>query len=153
MAPTEIYSQNLDFTENAPIKNDLQLDDTTKCVACTTSRADLVTLSCDHVMCSSCFTASLNIVGEKTFSCAKCLKPVEHFAFTKPSGTVAFGHSSQHRSSSNSSVLFSNDASPSARRSPSAADEMGLAVLRLDDVPWVCLARFMLLALLTEAVV
>ncbi|KAF8326674.1 uncharacterized protein EI90DRAFT_3070128 [Cantharellus anzutake] len=96
-------------------------------------------------MCSSCVTAGLNIVGEKPFSCAKCLKPVERFTFTKSSnGGHAALHTvhesvcsdSQHQSLSNLAVDPPNAMSAPAGLSALEVDENGLSVLRLDDVPW-----------------
>ncbi|KAF9520274.1 hypothetical protein BS47DRAFT_748955 [Hydnum rufescens UP504] len=91
-------------------------------------------LSCSHSLCSSCFTASLNIVGEKEFSCVLCSEPVLDFRFLS-SKSPAVGDIG----SANGSPEISGPPLPSHTTFldpvlQSSSSE--LSVLRLDDVPW-----------------
>lgn len=103
------------------------------CASCGSSEADVM-LSCSHAMCSGCFTASLNIVGEKRFSCPKCFEPILDFRFTSSKPTQPLTPSIDIRPQ-----VASKNASDTTSLHDSFEDitPEKYAVLRLDDVPWV----------------
>lgn len=105
------------------------------CASCGSTATD-VTLSCSHAMCSGCFTASLNIVGEKPFSCPTCSEPIRDFRFTSIFKPVK---SPAPSTPDIQPPVVSGDASdvPSLHDSFEYVPSRNYAVLRLDDVPWV----------------
>jgi hypothetical protein len=106
------------------------------CASCGSTATD-VTLSCSHAMCSGCFTASLNIVGEKPFSCPTCFEPIRDFRFT--SSVSKLVQSPTLSTPDIQPPVASGDAPdvPSLHDSFEYVPSKKYAVLRLDDVPWV----------------
>lgn len=109
------------------------------CAVCekeTSGSCRLIILSpCCHVFCSSCFTGTLNIVGEKNMSCMECKSPVRgfHFAAAASNDSVAVPLTENmarlplsFRNSTNINIRHLNNDS---------------AVLRIDNVPWVSCHR------------
>ncbi|KAL5514336.1 hypothetical protein ACEPAG_2424 [Sanghuangporus baumii] len=73
--PTAV--SNTDIDNEAPNEN--------MCSVCSAVSSPLSFLDpCGHLVCSSCLTSSLNIVGEKDLSCATCDKPVRNFSLLTP---------------------------------------------------------------------
>ena len=138
------------------------------CSVCSASSSPLSSLiPCGHLICSSCLTGSLNIVGEKEMRCSSCDKPVENFKLLTPlkiaNKALAAEDASPETESAEdqtirlSSVLeqkpadLTNDEQESdkhnvisqtntAVNSPAASahsDVNALSVLRIDNVPWV----------------
>lgn len=105
------------------------------CAACASSTTDVM-LSCSHAMCSGCFTASLNIVGEKPFSCPACSERILDFRFTSGFAPKASGEPNQQQSVNIAESVWD---APSLHESFGEVSLDQLAVLRLDDVPWVCI--------------
>lgn len=55
------------------------------CAVCSASSCTLSVLSpCGHVVCSSCLTGALNIIGEKDMRCATCEQKVDDFKLLTP---------------------------------------------------------------------
>lgn len=109
------------------------------CASCQSAVTD-VTLSCTHAMCSSCFTASLNIVGEKAFSCPQCSEPIQNFHFTNSTSSKPAIQSLKFSKSPVSRKAEKPSFDNSMSSLHAAFEEISLdafAVLRLDDVPWV----------------
>ncbi|KLO16116.1 hypothetical protein SCHPADRAFT_938160 [Schizopora paradoxa] len=60
------------------------------CAVCSASSCTLSVLSpCGHVICSSCLTGALNIIGEKDMRCATCEEKVDDFKLLTPVITKA----------------------------------------------------------------
>lgn len=137
------------------------------CSVCSASTSPLsILIPCNHLICSSCLTSSLNIVGEKDMRCATCEDPVENFKLITPlrigsSVIGANGNSNAMKHSNPNQLLpsaFDNliikegegnkhnqkhyeghpvqngSVAPSGFHSNYEGD---IAVLRVDNVPWV----------------
>ncbi|KAF8488074.1 hypothetical protein JB92DRAFT_1456782 [Gautieria morchelliformis] len=98
----------------------------------------IVLSPCSHIFCSSCFTGTLNIVGEKNLSCMDCNSPVDsfHFALGDLNAT------SSDVLSKMTTVLRNGLSEPLTPGKPSISASVhdtrrdGIAVLRIDNVPW-----------------
>ena len=129
-------------------------------VCCATST--LSTLKpCGHLICSSCLTGALNIVGEKDMRCATCELPVEDFKLLSSVKLDSTGEEMRK-----SSPISTDDKQDPVKLLPSAFNELNIkdrdpqqienpaqqahspgspqstsltdtAVLRIDNVPWV----------------
>ncbi|KAI0312777.1 hypothetical protein OF83DRAFT_1176322 [Amylostereum chailletii] len=111
------------------------------CPVCGNSSASRVELlPCEHVLCSGCFTSSLNIVGEKTMECAVCHQGVESFHMR----TVAGPRSTPLQFNPDFDSMFEPErpnffelqrsSTPVGMTSRSRTGES--PVLRIDNVPW-----------------
>lgn len=139
------------------------------CSVCSASSSPMSTLKpCGHLICSSCLTGALNIVGEKDMRCATCEQPVDDFKLLTPmklDSPMSVKESSQIHAPSPSSNKGREDA---LTLLPSAFDELAIketrpraddlsqnqssvasptmvaeiAVLRIDNVPWVSCCMF-----------
>ncbi|KAJ1306808.1 hypothetical protein OPQ81_007794 [Rhizoctonia solani] len=121
-----------------------------KCASCGgTERLSLLE-PCQHQICASCVTGSLNVVGEKDMICMYCLSPIESFKISRSIGRIHSGISPQDSTSTNSShqvacvqhCLTSDGPSslislpPQSQDSPVLGAEPPIVVLRIDNVPW-----------------
>ncbi|KAL5498671.1 hypothetical protein ACEPAH_2026 [Sanghuangporus vaninii] len=80
---TRAQSVSSQLTAVSNINNEEPND--TMCSVCSAVSSPLSVLDpCGHLVCSSCLTSSLNIVGEKDMSCATCDKPVRNFNLLTP---------------------------------------------------------------------
>lgn len=138
------------------------------CSVCSSSSSPLSTLiPCEHLICSSCLTGALNIIGEKDMRCATCDKAVNDFKLLAPLniGSLAKAEPEAEKEKTDDQEKKKEEASsllPSAfeeltvedeaeateekekssTRTPSVRSVSGeytdaLAVLRIDNVPWV----------------
>jgi hypothetical protein len=102
------------------------------------SSCRMIVLSpCSHIFCSSCFTGTLNIVGEKNMSCMDCSSPIDsfHFALGDPLDALSMMNSAFRKPFATPSHAASgNPISPDSTQGPRRD---GIAVLRIDNVPWV----------------
>lgn len=154
-----IYYDAVSHFDNVPPPSDLVLS----CSVCGLSNGALALLNpCSHPLCSACLTSALNIVGEKDMECAVCNVKVDDFKLQNykgpSSGTPSPAPSTMERPGGayNDSFTFASDVldgsfedfvdraqgastpvagTRSIRKSKS--DER--VVLRIDNVPWVCL--------------
>lgn len=139
------------------------------CSVCSASSSPLsVLLPCEHLICSSCLTGALNIIGEKDMRCATCDKSVDNFKLLAPlkignsgsekgeespsDGTqkqeetsallpsALENHSSKGEANSAQQVK-SRSQTPSVR-SASGGSVESLSVLRIDNVPWVSMTPY-----------
>ncbi|KAF8512666.1 hypothetical protein BU17DRAFT_96053 [Hysterangium stoloniferum] len=106
----------------------------------TTESCRMLVLSpCSHIFCPSCFTGTLNIVGEKNMSCMECSSSVDsfHFALYGPSPTSSELLSKMETTFSwptgRSSHFLPWKATTISERQRETHD---IAVLRIDNVPW-----------------
>lgn len=144
-------------------------DDIDCCSVCSASSSPLSTLiPCAHLICSSCLTGALNIVGEKDLKCGTCDNPVRDFKLLTPLTLKsasdserdgidrsqikegqqqqamallpsAFENLSMKLEEARSGSRHVSEAS-NASRSFSADSGDKVAVLRIDNVPWVSLS-------------
>lgn len=105
------------------------------CGACASTATDVM-LSCSHAMCSGCFTSSLNIVGEKPFSCPTCSERIQDFRFTSSAAKHVPERVKQSTFVPPVAVESTWDTASLHDSFEEVAPDQ-LAVLRLDDVPWV----------------
>ncbi|THH08174.1 hypothetical protein EW145_g2885 [Phellinidium pouzarii] len=62
-----------------------EITDEKTCSVCSASSSPLsILVPCEHLICSSCLTGALNIIGEKDMRCASCDKPVDDFRLLSP---------------------------------------------------------------------
>lgn len=165
--PADIYEKATDATEPDG------------CSVCSSSNAALSTLSpCGHLICSSCITGSLNIVGEKDLRCGTCDEPVRAFKLLTPLAMKVAGseresdgepkgdlHASSLLASAFEGLSLKNYEKPRSARSSevgnrrfsesstgsritSGADSNKVAVLRIDNVPWVKWVSYIIALLL-----
>ena len=141
----------------SPSAKDTQFTPDKACSVCSASLSPLsILIPCKHLICSSCLTGALNIVGEKDMRCATCDKPVENFKLLSPlklgtalsedKGDVgssadllpsAFEELSLKTNDSTSNKE-TNQASPTQHLGTLSNGASGdVAVLRIDNVPWV----------------
>lgn len=162
------HSNRTVSSQSAPPKTPAD-DDVSKpkekaCSVCSASSSPLSTLlPCEHLICSSCLTGALNIIGEKDMRCASCDKPVNDFKLLMPlninsiTKTIAEkekDEADENKEEEASSLLPSAFEELSVKdetdkiqerpgtRTPSLRSISGefkdtLAVLRIDNVPWV----------------
>lgn len=125
----------------------------------------IVLSPCSHILCSSCFTGTLNIVGEKNMTCMECNSPVQSFHFAlslekngdsghtidsscpSPYSKPPDSHCelvSKLAELTASTKIFSRKPTASApnRRPITIAErdmktDSDISVLRLDNIPWV----------------
>ncbi|CUA78145.1 hypothetical protein RSOLAG22IIIB_02763 [Rhizoctonia solani] len=122
----------------------------TKCASCGgTERLSLLE-PCQHQICASCVTGSLNVVGEKEMICMHCMSPIQSFKIARQHARIHPGFSPQDPSSANYSrqVTFPQDSPtpqegyhlalsrPDLQLSPVLGAEPPIVVLRIDNVPW-----------------
>jgi hypothetical protein len=112
------------------------------CPVCGNAADKFVALSpCTHVLCSGCFTSSLNIVGEKTMECAVCREAVESFDMRATSLPSTPSTNSAGSGVSNErlfdSIYGRRQARSSSSSSLSGMPAVSSTVLRIDNVPWV----------------
>ncbi|KAI0037140.1 hypothetical protein K488DRAFT_81365 [Vararia minispora EC-137] len=95
------------------------------CPVCGNKATRLVALApCAHVLCSACFTSSLNIVGEKNMECAVCRQAVKDFEMrTAPASETKALEQAQTQQQP-------------VRRQARMSDGGSGTVLRIDNVPW-----------------
>ena len=128
------------------------------CSVCSASSPPLsVLIPCEHLICSSCLTGALNIVGEKDMRCGTCEKPVENFKLlsplklgapledkvegeenTMPEDLLPSAFEDLSLKSNNRS-RETNHTSPKSHETLLNATYGDVAVLRIDNVPWVSL--------------
>lgn len=148
------------------------------CSVCSASSTPMSTLKpCGHLICSSCLTGALNIVGEKDMRCATCEQPVDDFKLLTPmklDSPISVKESSQPHAPSPSKKGFED----ALTLMPSAFDELSIketrppvddlsqnlpsaalrtvvaeiAVLRIDNVPWVSCCIFFFSIVIAKAV-
>lgn len=127
------------------------------CASCGGTERLSLLQPCQHQICASCVTGSLNVVGEKDMICMYCLSPIQSFKISRVPGRI---HSETPRrlqslpphhqawspqDTFNSSPLYANRFPTTPNRpvlladSPAAPPAPGSsnAVLRIDNVPWV----------------
>lgn len=150
-------------------QKDVDVTDSRACSVCSASSSPMSTLKpCGHLICSSCLTGALNIVGEKDMRCATCEQPVDDFKLLTPmklDSPISVKESSQVHAPSPSLNRGPRDV---LTLLPSAFDELAIketrpsvddlsqnqpsvalptvvaeiAVLRIDNVPWVTCCIF-----------
>lgn len=149
------------------------------CSVCSASASPLsILVPCEHLICSSCLTGALNIVGEKDMRCTSCDKPVNDFKLLTPlkfdnpkassdeskeiledgkfeekkneqssieqllpsvfDETLAPKEEKTESTTSPQTISPSQDISSTPNAS-SSGSETDVAVLRIDNVPWVWL--------------
>ncbi|KAH8116125.1 hypothetical protein DFH11DRAFT_1742507 [Phellopilus nigrolimitatus] len=135
------------------------------CSVCSASSSPLSTLiPCEHLICSSCLTGALNIIGEKDMRCATCDKPVNDFKLLTPLklgiGNIDEANKDDVKESNEdqsmkllpsafeelsvglddvgkNKVRFERVANETASPSVSSScDDENVVVLRIDNVPW-----------------
>lgn len=122
----------------------------------------IVVSPCSHVFCSTCFTGTLNIVGEKNMSCMECKTPIKSFHFALDldikshsthvdDNSVPLTRSFHFLDELNFKLANTTDGFQNLSREPAKSFsnqqvtgpvERGLhtdaSVLRIDNIPWVC---------------
>ncbi|GJJ10493.1 hypothetical protein Clacol_004719 [Clathrus columnatus] len=148
---------------NALLSTDKRLDNLTafpkpSCTVCDKQSSSesfrMIVLSpCSHVFCASCFTGTLNIVGEKSMSCMKCNTPVESFHFALDvnghseidlcGGDLGLSGYRPRSPSELASRLMDLTNGVKTMSSPklvsnqsTATSNIDISVLRIDNVPW-----------------
>lgn len=135
------------------------------CSVCSASSSPMSTLKpCGHLICSSCLTGALNIVGEKDMRCATCEQPVDDFKLLTPLKIeIPKVVEQTDRKTPLSTTSLDKSEEETLKLLPSAFDELfikenrlsvddkqrsqvsveelptnkDIAVLRIDNVPWV----------------
>ncbi|EJD05485.1 uncharacterized protein FOMMEDRAFT_165895 [Fomitiporia mediterranea MF3/22] len=96
------------------------------CSVCSATSSPLsVLVPCEHLICSSCLTSSLNIVGEKDMRCATCDKSVEDFRLLSPLKIDAQTIEETERCNTNSDLAIIRD-EPMNQLLPSAIENLSL---------------------------
>ncbi|KAF8589117.1 hypothetical protein K439DRAFT_1613011 [Ramaria rubella] len=128
------------FALNNSAESIILCDLSSSCSVCKkepSSSCRMIVLSpCSHIFCSSCFTGTLNIVGEKNMSCMDCNSSVDSFHF-------ALGDIYTPSETKITSMLgrtFEPSTHPSETKTissmPKPQELDAVAVLRIDNVPW-----------------
>lgn len=144
-------------------------DSESSCTVCDKQPSEsfrMIVLSpCSHILCSSCFTGTLNIVGEKNMTCMECNTPVQsfHFAlslerngdsghavdsscpspYSKPPNSHCELVSKLAELTASAKAVPHKLTASAPNRRPTAIIEGDLktdsdiSVLRLDNIPWV----------------
>jgi hypothetical protein len=125
----------------------------TKCASCGGNERLSLLEPCQHQICASCITGSLNVVGEKDMICMYCLSPIKSFKIARPFRRIhsdvssedsfsmhplcqnSFPQDSPTPRESHLTTLSHLDARPSS----DLGGSFSIVVLRIDNVPWVCI--------------
>jgi hypothetical protein len=123
------------------------------CASCGGTERLSLLQPCQHQICASCVTGSLNVVGEKDMICMFCLAPIQSFKISRPLGRIHSGISTQPSNRSpalQQGVPFQDAPIPfdPFPQAPSCSDMEASpvippvinapnAVLRIDNAPWV----------------
>ena len=111
---------------------------------------------CAHSLCSACLTSALNIVGEKDMECAVCKTGVANFHLRNTGSKNNSGQTSGAPRGSLTPGAFDNfnkenlvndfhffdlqgSSTPNRSERHHLLREGELPVLRIDNVPWVCI--------------
>lgn len=123
------------------------------CASCGGSERLSLLQPCQHQICASCVTGSLNVVGEKDMICMYCLSPIQSFKIARPIGRIHSETPAQpvyHSISRQQENAFHDSPIPFGPL-PHAPSRLGSLeaspvipstvhanmVLRIDNVPWV----------------
>lgn len=104
--------------------------------ASSAARGELTLLEpCKHLVCRACMTHSLNIVGEKNFSCMTCDAPIINFSLlsTAKAGNSVDPISTIKPPGIASMILASSFAPPVPITEPLSSEP---TVIRIDNCPW-----------------
>ncbi|KAI5120895.1 hypothetical protein M0805_002995 [Coniferiporia weirii] len=134
------------------------------CSACSSPLSTLI--PCGHLICSSCLTGALNIIGEKDMRCAACDKPVDDFKLLSPlklgvtvtneaergvwdNGSGSFKEESigllpsafeelsiDNDKGARNKVKFESNLQERSATPSTAHEAEDVTVLRIDNVPW-----------------
>jgi hypothetical protein len=108
------------------------------CPVCGNHASKLVALApCAHVLCSACFTSSLNIVGEKNMECAVCRMAVESFEMRAASVVDGAGKGFEAPQQVQQQPRRQQVRVMSGAGSVGGIGTGTGTVLRIDNVPWV----------------
>ena len=142
-------------TPEAPkTENEQTVENCSVCSVPSTTTSLSALQPCEHRICSSCLTGALNIIGEKDMTCAVCEEPVQDFKLLSPLKDFvveegvdveskedvmrllpsAFSAISPRNSDKASTA---SPVSEVSRTQDNSASNTELAVLRIDNVPWV----------------
>jgi hypothetical protein len=155
---------------NTPTNTPASASTPTICSVCFRTGTQAILVPCSHPLCSTCLTSALNIVGEKDMECCVCKRGVEDFKLVAATekdleggekeasegekadgvgkGKEVEGEEDEPNRLLQSSFEFFDDVR--ARSSPPPHVKLGLGgggelaedvVLRIDNVPWVCLCN------------
>ncbi|KAL5476813.1 hypothetical protein ACEPAI_2999 [Sanghuangporus weigelae] len=115
--PTAV--SNTDIDNEAPNEN--------MCSVCSAVSSPLSFLDpCGHLVCSSCLTSSLNIVGEKDMSCATCDKPVRNFRLLTPL-KIAASIPKESENADRSNTNSEEEENEAIRLLPSAMEDFSIS--------------------------
>ncbi|KAG8753780.1 hypothetical protein FRC12_011417, partial [Ceratobasidium sp. 428] len=128
------------------------------CASCGSYERLSLLQPCQHHICASCVTGSLNVVGEKSMICMHCLAPIHSFKITRSPGSIQPVFSKQRAYIPSSQIFRPLQNTPdvsiphytriSHHHTPPAPNfledspviptisESEVAVLRIDNVPW-----------------
>ncbi|CAE6425941.1 unnamed protein product [Rhizoctonia solani] len=121
-----------------------------KCASCGGNERLSLLEPCQHQICASCVTGSLNVVGEKHMICMYCLSPIKSFKIARPFSRIhseippedSFSmHPSRHISSQQESPTPHGSYITTLSHldiplSPNPEGRLPIVVLRIDNVPW-----------------
>lgn len=149
------YMQGALFSNGVTASVPAATDNCSVCSAASKAVALSVLVPCGHLVCSACLTGALNIVGEKDMRCAVCESNVENFKLLSPASSLTKKlKAASDDDDDDDEPRGPKDASPllpsmfaDLRLGSPVFDNMTspitpsfeLAVLRIDNVPWVSL--------------
>ncbi|KAF8606057.1 hypothetical protein BDV93DRAFT_605050 [Ceratobasidium sp. AG-I] len=140
----------------SPLPGQIYPHTTPACASCGGIERLSLLQPCQHQICASCVTGSLNVVGEKDMICMYCLSPIQSFKISRIPGrihseTARHLHSLPHSRESfstqdtyNPSSVYTNQFPITPNQQTFLADSPRIpptpgapnAVLRMDNVPW-----------------
>lgn len=156
-APQIEKSTHPEMFTGLPLPEQIYSQAASTCASCGGTERLSLLQPCQHQICASCVTGSLNVVGEKDMICMYCFSPIQSFKISRTLGrihsetpqhphalphlrqlfppqdvfTASSVHSNQFPITPNREIFLAE--SPRIPLAPGATS----TVLRIDNVPWV----------------